>query len=50
MEFVMLKTGDPCPCCGKPILTEDPDKLLALSLINKLLEEGNGEKSFCEKD
>lgn len=29
----LLKTGDPCPCCGKPIKTKDPDTLLLLSLI-----------------
>lgn len=29
----MLKTGDPCPCCGEPIKTKDPDTLLLLSLI-----------------
>lgn len=29
----LLKTGDPCPCCGEPIKTKDPDTLLLLSLI-----------------
>ena len=29
----LLKPGDPCPCCGQPILTHDPDKLLLLSLL-----------------
>lgn len=29
----LLKTGDPCPCCGEPIKTKDPDALLLLSLI-----------------
>lgn len=29
----ILKPGDPCPCCGQPIKTEDPDMLLVLSWI-----------------
>lgn len=29
----ILKPGDPCPCCGQPILTHDPDKLLLLSWL-----------------
>lgn len=29
----LLKPGDPCPCCGQPILTNDPDKLLLLSWL-----------------
>lgn len=28
-----LKPGDPCPCCGMPIKTDDPDKLLALNWL-----------------
>lgn len=28
-----LKPGDPCPCCGMPIKTEDPDKLLVLNWL-----------------
>lgn len=28
-----LKTGDPCPCCGRPIKTKDPDVLYLLSWI-----------------
>lgn len=28
-----LKPGDPCPCCGMPIETDDPDKLLALNWL-----------------
>lgn len=33
-----LKPGDPCPCCGRPIKTSDPDKLLVLSWIMRLKE------------
>lgn len=22
----ILKPGDPCPCCGQPIKTSDPEK------------------------
>lgn len=29
----MLKPGDPCPCCGQPIRTEDPDLLAMLTYI-----------------
>lgn len=29
----ILKPGDPCPCCGQPILTSDPDALMLLTWI-----------------
>lgn len=29
----LLKPGDPCPCCGMPIKTNDPDKLLVLNWL-----------------
>lgn len=29
----MLRTGDPCPCCGQPIKTKDPDILAFLTHI-----------------
>lgn len=29
----MLRTGDPCPCCGQPIKTRDPDLLQVLTFI-----------------
>lgn len=28
-----LETGDPCPCCGEPIRSTDPDVLRLLTLI-----------------
>lgn len=28
MILKMLKPGYPCPCCGQPIKTKDPDTLL----------------------
>lgn len=34
-----LKTGDPCPICGKPIKTEDPETLLLLSKLAELMME-----------
>jgi len=34
----VLKTGDPCPCCGKPILLTDPDALRLLALLADTLE------------
>lgn len=29
----ILHRGDPCPCCGQPIKTKDPEILLLLSVI-----------------
>lgn len=29
----MLKPGDPCPCCGQPIKTTDPEILALLTYI-----------------
>ena len=29
----MLETGDPCPCCGQPILSEDPAVLAMLTRV-----------------
>lgn len=29
----ILKTGDPCPCCGKPIQSRDNDVLMMLSWV-----------------
>lgn len=29
----MLRTGDPCPCCGQPIKTRDPEILRLLTYI-----------------
>ena len=42
MSTELLKPGDPCPCCGQPIKTSDPDKLLALGWLAGVL--GSGEK------
>lgn len=33
----ILKTGDPCPCCGQPITLTDPDALHLLALAADLL-------------
>lgn len=33
MNGLILKPGDPCPCCGELIKTSGPDMLLALSWI-----------------
>lgn len=35
----ILKPGDPCPCCGMPIKTGDPDKLLALNWLAWVMGE-----------
>ena len=29
----LLKPGDPCPCCGQPILSRDPKVLTLLTKI-----------------
>lgn len=29
----ILKTGDPCPCCGQPILLTDPAALRLLAAV-----------------
>ena len=33
----VLRTGDPCPCCGMPIKLTDPDALRLLALAADLL-------------
>ena len=33
----VLKTGDPCPCCGEPIPLTDPDALRLLAMMADLL-------------
>lgn len=33
-----LKTGDPCPCCGMPIKSTDPDKLRMLAMLADFME------------
>lgn len=30
---IKLQTGDPCPCCGRPIKSRDPDVLRLLTMI-----------------
>ena len=43
----MLQTGDPCPCCGRPIKSEDPEVLALLTLIRDsmaLAEQGGKER------
>lgn len=37
-EPILLKPGDPCPICGKPIKTEDPDTLLLLSKLAEYMK------------
>lgn len=33
MTVTPMKTGEPCPCCGQPIKTRDPDLLYLLGWI-----------------
>ena len=32
----LLKTGDPCPCCGQPIKTKNGEVLYLLSWIAQM--------------
>lgn len=42
----LLKTGDKCPCCGQPIMTEDERLLLILSAMADMMEDdGTTERS-----
>lgn len=34
----ILKPGDPCPCCGKPIKTKDLADLYTLSVLAEWME------------
>lgn len=35
MKIEPMKTGEPCPCCGQPIKTEDPALLYLLGWIRQ---------------
>lgn len=35
----ILKTGDPCPLCGEPIKSSDPDVLWLLSVYGAAIEK-----------
>lgn len=39
----ILKTGDTCPCCGQPIVTEDERILLILSAMADMMEDNNAD-------
>ena len=43
----MLQKGDKCPMCGRPIKTDDPNKLIVLSSINWIMEQRGG-GDVCE--
>lgn len=40
----MLKQGDICPCCGKPIKTDDPRALMILTEIAEYLKDTEEKK------
>lgn len=57
----MLKTGDPCPCCGQPIKTDDPFllqiltdiadhriDLISIDKVRIILEKGGAEDGLDE--
>lgn len=33
----VLHTGDPCPCCGRPIALTDPEALRLLAMLADLM-------------
>ena len=35
----LLKPGDPCPCCGKPIKTRDPERLELINLYARAVAQ-----------
>ena len=37
-ELCQLKPGDPCPICGQPIKTENPEALFVLSVLADLIK------------
>ena len=41
----MLKPGDPCPCCGQPIKTNDP---AILALLTYIQECGVNQAAYCK--
>lgn len=41
----MLRTGDPCPCCGQPIKTTDPVLLRLLTCIRDEMKPHAGSES-----
>lgn len=43
-----LRTGDPCPCCGQPIKTKDPDLLRLLTYIRDSRAVANAGHEFME--
>ena len=47
MDKPMLKTGDPCPCCGQPIKTNDPAILSLLTYIQATGVNQEASRSFC---
>lgn len=42
----MLQTGDPCPCCGRPIKSEDPEVLALLTLIRDSMADSAREEEL----
>lgn len=34
-DIRLLHPGDPCPCCGQPIKTREPERLWLLSWISQ---------------
>ena len=37
-ELTQLRPGDPCPICGQPIKTDDPEALFVLSVLADLID------------
>ncbi len=34
---MLLKTGDPCPCCGRPLTLTDPAALQLLGILAEVM-------------
>ena len=44
-----LRPGDPCPCCGQPIVTRDPQRLWLLGWVShyRRLPTSPDEINYC---
>lgn len=44
----LLKKGDKCPCCGQPIVTDDPHRLYLLNQMRVWMDHRSGRISQNE--
>lgn len=50
IEIELLKPGDPCPCCGAPIVTEDVFDRLLLTWMKAKMGGDSAVVAALEKD